>query len=319
VLFKAEWTAAQINELPDSAFAVIEPGGEKDDSGKTVPRSLRHLPFKGPDGKIDLAHLRNALSRLPQTDLSAELKAKARAKLQAAAREAGVGEDTQKADSKCQKCGTNVKASDKFCASCGAEVQKAAEAAEERQMAENVEQIKKLQDDLKAATDLADEEAKKREAVEKSLKEQGATIEALKKDFADAQAAIRKAEDEARLAKFKKTVDAFEHLPVKADVFAPILMKCAAALDEAGYAELMRVLKASDAANASAFREFGAPGFATKAGQPALDEINAKVAELEKSGIKKAEALVRVMTENPKLAERARRESYTVGHVEAES
>ena len=44
-----EWRAAMsvkdINDLPDSDFAYIEPGGEKDDDGKTVPRSLRHYPI----------------------------------------------------------------------------------------------------------------------------------------------------------------------------------------------------------------------------------------------------------------------------------
>ncbi|MCK9601608.1 MAG: hypothetical protein M0R06_21380, partial [Sphaerochaeta sp.] len=76
---KAVWSQAQINDLPDSSFAVIEPGGTKDETGRTVPRGLRHLPYKDGSGKVDLPHLRNALSRLPQTNISAELKAKAKA------------------------------------------------------------------------------------------------------------------------------------------------------------------------------------------------------------------------------------------------
>ena len=60
---KAEWTAAYVNDLPDSSFAHIEAGGEKDESGKTKPRSLRHYPIKDADGKCDAAHTRNALSR----------------------------------------------------------------------------------------------------------------------------------------------------------------------------------------------------------------------------------------------------------------
>ena len=87
---KTVWTRAYINDLPDSAFAYIEAGGEKDKEGKTVPRSLRHLPYKDKEGKVDIAHLRNALSRLPQTDLSADAKAKARKKLYAAAKHTGV-------------------------------------------------------------------------------------------------------------------------------------------------------------------------------------------------------------------------------------
>ena len=57
----AELTSASINDLPDSAFAYIEPGGAKDPSGKTVPRSKRHFPVH------DEAHARNALSRAPQS------------------------------------------------------------------------------------------------------------------------------------------------------------------------------------------------------------------------------------------------------------
>lgn len=91
----AERTAAATNDLPDSAFAVIEPGGTKDAGGKTTPRSLRHLPYRTASGAIDKPHLRNALARLNQTKVSAELKAKARRKLEAAARQAGVGDYTK--------------------------------------------------------------------------------------------------------------------------------------------------------------------------------------------------------------------------------
>jgi hypothetical protein len=66
-LQKAVWSNAHMNDLPDSAFLDIESGGKKDESGKTVPRSLRHFPYKGMDGKIDLAHVRNAIARIPQS------------------------------------------------------------------------------------------------------------------------------------------------------------------------------------------------------------------------------------------------------------
>lgn len=85
---KAVWTAAFINTLPDSSFAVILPGGKKDKEGKTTPRSLRKLPFKDANGKVDKPHLRNALARLDQTDLPATAKATARRKLEAAAKTA---------------------------------------------------------------------------------------------------------------------------------------------------------------------------------------------------------------------------------------
>lgn len=214
---------------------------------------------------------------------------------------------------KCPKCDKPMKADEKVCAECAAtETKKAAQAAGDKAMAETTEQIKKLEGDLKAASELAEEEAKKREAVEKALKDQGDTIAALKKQLDDSTAAIKKAQDEAKLAEFKKTVDAFEHLPVKADVFAPVLKKCAEALDEAGYTELMRVLKAADAAGGENFREIGAPGHGTDP-RSATQELAAKAAEMvAKSAGKLSEldALNMAAQENPKLAARARKESY---------
>lgn len=73
-------SSAAINDLPDSAFAYIEPGGKKDASGKTGPRSLRHFPIH------DAAHVRNALSRAPQSPFGP----KAMPKIRAAARKFGI-------------------------------------------------------------------------------------------------------------------------------------------------------------------------------------------------------------------------------------
>ena len=72
------------NDLPDSDFAYIQPGGKKDASGKTTPRSLRHLPIP------DAAHVRNALARLGQTDISPEAKKAALRKIKAAAKKFGI-------------------------------------------------------------------------------------------------------------------------------------------------------------------------------------------------------------------------------------
>ncbi|HMK94077.1 MAG TPA: hypothetical protein VK536_01625 [Candidatus Limnocylindrales bacterium] len=89
--FKATlWTQEYINDLPDVCFALIEKGGVKDTENKTKPRSLRHLPFKDMNGKVDLPHLRDALAMLSHTKLSPELKEKARKKLVEAAKDAGV-------------------------------------------------------------------------------------------------------------------------------------------------------------------------------------------------------------------------------------
>ena len=89
---EAVWTPSYISSLPDSAFAYIEPGGEKDEDGKTVPRSLRHLPYKDAQEGIDLPHLRNALARLSQTALSDTAKAQARKKLETAVKQAKIGD-----------------------------------------------------------------------------------------------------------------------------------------------------------------------------------------------------------------------------------
>jgi len=63
ILREVEWTTEYINDLPDSCFAYIESGGEKEE-GKTVPRSLRHLPYKDREGNIDREHLAAALQAL---------------------------------------------------------------------------------------------------------------------------------------------------------------------------------------------------------------------------------------------------------------
>ena len=97
-----ELSSAQINDLPDAAFAVIKTGGKKDESGKTIPRSLRMLPHhtssvtQGSDNDtVDLAHLRNALARISQADLTPEQLSKAKSHLEAHAKALKVGNYTE--------------------------------------------------------------------------------------------------------------------------------------------------------------------------------------------------------------------------------
>ena len=80
----AEHTSGERNALPDSAFAAVWTDGEG--------HKQRKLPYKTSGGAIDLPHLRNGLARIDQTQMPAAIKPKARAKLQAAARSAGVGD-----------------------------------------------------------------------------------------------------------------------------------------------------------------------------------------------------------------------------------
>jgi len=77
-------SSKDVNNLPDSDFAYISPGGEKDSEGKTTPRSLRHLPIP------DAAHVRNALARLNQTDIPPAAKKEALSKIKRKAKELGV-------------------------------------------------------------------------------------------------------------------------------------------------------------------------------------------------------------------------------------
>ncbi len=83
---KATLTGKKEDDLPDSDFAYIEPGGHKDDTGRTVPRSLRHFPIE------DAAHVRNALARASQSPFGE----KAMPKIKAAAKKFGI--DVAKAD-----------------------------------------------------------------------------------------------------------------------------------------------------------------------------------------------------------------------------
>ena len=83
---RADMSAADINDLPDSAFAFIEPGGTKDASGKTTPRSKRHFPVQ------DKAHAANALARMD----SSPFGAKAKPAILAACKKFGIDVDDSK-------------------------------------------------------------------------------------------------------------------------------------------------------------------------------------------------------------------------------
>jgi len=96
---EAVWSREYINDLPDEAFAVILPGGKKDERGKTTPRSLRKFPHHNKDVKsgeehdtVDLPHLRNALARLPQSKIPQKYKDQAREHLEKHAKALKIGE-----------------------------------------------------------------------------------------------------------------------------------------------------------------------------------------------------------------------------------
>jgi hypothetical protein len=70
----AKWKTASLNDLPDSAFLIVLPGGKQDETGRTVPRLLRTLPYKNASGKIDRAYVQSALTKLSQVNASAAVK-----------------------------------------------------------------------------------------------------------------------------------------------------------------------------------------------------------------------------------------------------
>jgi phage I-like protein len=87
-----DWDDEYMDNLPDSCFAYIKPGGEKDEGGRTKPRELRMLPYKDMQGEVDQSHLRSAMSKMEQEDMSDEEKAKVRKVLESAM----MGEDEDK-------------------------------------------------------------------------------------------------------------------------------------------------------------------------------------------------------------------------------
>lgn len=76
-------TTEERNNLPDSEFAYIKPGGKKVD-GKTEPRSLRMFPINDAD------HVRSALTYLDRADISEEAKKIALKNIKKAAKKFGV-------------------------------------------------------------------------------------------------------------------------------------------------------------------------------------------------------------------------------------
>jgi len=79
------WTTAYINDLPDSAFLYIAPGGTKT-NGKT-DGAHRYFPVRGADGKPDAAHINNAIARINQANIpdAAKVAAMKKAKAMSAA------------------------------------------------------------------------------------------------------------------------------------------------------------------------------------------------------------------------------------------
>lgn len=79
-MMPADWEAAYVDDLPDSAFLHMEAGDEKD-------KTRRHFPIYNAEGKLEPSRLRRAIALLPQagspanSDERMKLQEKARAML----------------------------------------------------------------------------------------------------------------------------------------------------------------------------------------------------------------------------------------------
>jgi hypothetical protein len=81
-LLERVWTRKYIDNLPESAFAIVY---------KENDRVIRKFPHHNANGNIDLPHLRNANSRLPQSDVPAEYKQQAMRHLATHKKKLGIG------------------------------------------------------------------------------------------------------------------------------------------------------------------------------------------------------------------------------------
>lgn len=162
----AEWTTQYIDTLPDSCFAYVKSGGEKDADGNTVPRALRFLPYKDADGEVDPAQLRTALASLPEADLTSEEQTTAKAALTKAAKGAGI-----------EDAGTEAKSTKEGASIMGdAELRKLLGLAEDANIADG---IVALQAKAKDATDTGSKlttETERANVAELKLNEQEADV-----------------------------------------------------------------------------------------------------------------------------------------------
>jgi len=130
-------------------------------------------------------------------------------------------------------------------------------------------------------------------------------LSAAEKDAAEAKAETAALREQLELAKYMDQASAFKALPIKAEVFAPILMACATGkpLTAEQNTELARVLKAADnqAVQAGVLQERGSSAAGDV--KPPIEQINALAAEKVKAGEHptQAQAFAAVCKERPDL------------------
>jgi len=326
---KAVWTTASINDLPDSSFAAISSGGAKDEGGKIAPRSLRHLPYKDASGKVDLPHLRNALARLPQTNISTEEKARAKSKLEVAAKQAGIGDYSKggqisKVEEDIIKLlkekGDDKMILEEILAKLKEDEQgvvNTALKAKEDELTKSNDKLKIATEELekiKKASEEEEEEENKETIPEDVLKSASPEVkelfdnmqEKVEKSETTANDAIKKAKELETVAKRKEFVakaEEYKGLAVKSDEFGEVLMKISDGVDEDTFKKLGDALEVANKSivESDLFKVQGSDG------RGATGDIEMQIAkgakELRKSDPKltqeKAEA--KFLEDNPEI------------------
>ena len=331
-LCKDEMGVETRGNLSDADFAAVWTDAEG--------RKQRKLPIH------DAAHVRNALARWDQTDLPADVKAKARRKLEAKAKELGIGEygKMQPTSSevnvpgmtRCKKCDKPVAKDAKTCPHCGAPMDQMEPDADD--MAKVAKEKKAMDEKLKADLDAA---TAKLEALTKqvetitaerdALQKQLDTPEAIEKRKLEAlpasvrdriekqESAIKKLEDEkAERESIDFVKSALPQVPGKYEDIGKLLKRAKDTMKGEDYEALVVVLKASSAQieTGKLFREVGKRGDGAT-GSP-LAQITALVDALvaKDVNLKRQDAMSRVINEHPDLYEAYSR-STTVDHKAA--
>jgi len=327
---KAELGGQSRGEMSDADFAAVWTDSEG--------RKQRKLPIH------DAAHVRNALARFNQTEMPAEVKAKAKAKLEAAKHKFNIGDEAAKMQptstevnvdemARCKKCDTSMKKGTKVCPQCGAEMEPDADDTNKAaggRPKEDAMADEKLKADLDAACVRVDALTKERDELQKRVDAHENTPEAIekrrlealpesiRKTLVEQGAEIQKLRDEkaeaVEIAEVKKAMPA---LPGKPEDTGKLLKRAKDLLAKEDYETLTVLLKAASAQieKGKLFREVGNSGDG-EGDEGALAKINRMIAErISKSTDKKLtrdQALQELFSEQPDLYVEYTR-SVTVG------
>jgi hypothetical protein len=205
---KRKMRRAEINDLPDRDFAYIEPGGEKDDQGKTTPRSLRHFPIH------DAPHVRNALARLAQPQVSDKIKAKARPRVRAAAQRLGIGEPAEE-----KRMVTKFEPSVDQLAEFQAMLQRWVSVADPADEEEDLE-VTDSKEPQPPGEPKPEPEPEPEPAVSKRLADLERSNAALKRELAEAQAVAKRERDQRAEDQYRRQAADYAVLGIKADDWA---------------------------------------------------------------------------------------------------